>query len=316
MSLDPLFRRHFGLVLLGLLAIMAYFQARGISNWIAGRLTVPAASQAPKTPRPKPSSSARINSADAILERNAFDSTTGPLLDLSTPDAGPEEDEDPDDPLLAPPCEGLRAIIVSEALDPKDSLATAQVPGETTPRLLHVGETVGDRTLVHIGYNAAHASSAIWLWNETSLCQALVHPRAPSGADGGAPPAAITRPTHAAAPADILAKIEKVSDTHYRIDRSAFTKIMENKLEWLRARITPEKKDGEIVGMRLRGVRKEGLLRALGLKNDDRIDALNGKPLNDPGAALQAFSSMTSAKRLTLTGERNGKPLTLEFDIE
>src|SRR5690606_18519979 len=120
---------------------------------------------------------------------------------------------------------------------------------------------VGDRKVAYIGFNPLEASPAVWL-EGPSLCQSLMFveqptPR-PAAAATPAPSSEPTPPTGgpSAVDPDIKSRIQKVSDTEFNIDRGVVDKILENQAELMKsARIVPEQKDGQVVGIRLFGVR-------------------------------------------------------------
>ncbi len=324
MPLDALFKKYFIAVVLTLVAAAAYFQAAGLSQLIGSALTLgeTGAPQGkahtaglPSIERPK---------ATAILERNPFDSVTGPL-NATTPDFTPPAPPPITDPLAVPRCEGVTVHIVTESDDPLWSFAAVQGPGESSPVLRRVGDSIGDKKVAYIGFNPAEASPAIWLESST-LCQALLFATTPP------PPAAApaAKPAEgeavAAAPAkgdgrgidpEIKSKINKVSDTEFQIDRSAVDKILEDQGNLMKsARIVPEQKDGKVVGIRLFGVRPDTLLGTLGLQNGDRLEQINGFDMGSPEKALEAYARLRTAPNLTVKVNRRGQPMTIEFKIK
>ncbi|HEY5958315.1 MAG TPA: hypothetical protein VIV60_17245, partial [Polyangiaceae bacterium] len=168
MSFDLLLKRYFALVLLGLVALIAYFQASGTMQLVGAAMTEPAGSAAlasmmPKAAAPAPKAP---KSAKIIMSRNAFDSVTGPVDPESiSREIKPTVEAKPDltDPLAAPQCEGTKALIITESSDPVWSIAALQGPGETAPKLRRVGDEVGTSKVAYIGFNPRHQSPAVWL---------------------------------------------------------------------------------------------------------------------------------------------------------
>ncbi len=269
------------------------------------------------------SKSLGIPDVSAIHNRNPFDSETGPL----NPEEEPAETEEEvkvavDDPLSVPTCPDVKIHILTESDDPLWSFAALTGPGEKKPQIRRVGDEVAGQKVAYIGYNPANGSPTVWL-EGTSLCQANLF--------GEAPPPDEKKPAAAAKPApakkkskskrkvdpEIAAKIKKISDTEFEIDRSAIDKILENQSELMRsARIVPEQKDGKVVGIRLFGVRPETLLGTLGLKNGDRLETINGFNMGSPEKALEAYARLRTANNLKLSLNRRGKPTTINLRIK
>lgn len=206
------------------------------------------------------------------------------------------------------------------------SIAALTGPGETTPKMRRIGDEVGGKQIAYIGYNPQEESPSVWLTSGAVLCQVLLFPRAPlakpQGSDGnggaaGAP--AEPSPAHGPAkiPQDIADKIKKISDTEYRVDRSVVDKVLENQAELMRsARIIPETKDGQVVGVRRFGIRPDTLLGSLGIQNGDRLETINGFSMSSPEKALEAYTRLRSAEGLKLQVNRRGQPVTVDIQFQ
>jgi len=117
--------------------------------------------------------------------------------------------------------------------------------------------------------------------------------------------------------AAMSAKIHKVSDTEYNIERSLVDEVLENQATLMRsARIVPEKRGDEVVGIRMFGIRSGSLLGQLGMKNGDRLETINGFAMTDPQKALEAYGRLRTADKLRVQVNRKGSPVTLEFNIQ
>lgn len=321
MSVDALLKKYFVAVVLGLVALTAYFQAAGFSQLVGSALApetapdaaAPLAGRLPPFERPR---------ATAILERNPFDSVTGPLVGgtIELPEAArPVEVHEP---LTAPACDGVQVFIITESNDPLWSFAALQGPGESHPSLRRVGDAVGDRKVAYIGFNPLEASPAVWL-EGGSLCQSLMfvdQPTPPPSKPASTPPKndAPARPGGpGAVDPDIKSRIQKVSDTEFNVDRGVVDKILENQAELMKsARIVPEQKDGQVVGIRLFGVRPDTLLGTLGLQNGDRLESINGFDMGSPEKALEAYARLRTASNMSVKVNRRGQPMTIEYKIK
>lgn len=329
MSVELVFKKYFYAIAAGLIAIAAYFQGSGISSLIAAQLAPGGG------PTFKPMVEAKVEalvrlSVEQLQRRNPFDSVTGSVFPADHPEPEPVVDQGPrfDDPLTVPLCPGISILILTESDDPLWSFAAVMGPGDTTPHLRRVGDSVGTKKVAYIGYNPTTASPTIWLEDDT-LCQAGLF-----GAEPPPPPAAVA----SAAPAEeaaveaeedkgkssasaldpeIKSKIKKLSETEFEIDRTAVDKILEDQSALMRsARIVPEQKDGKTIGIRLFGVRPETLLGTLGLKNGDRLESINGFDMGNPEKALEAYARLRTADSLKIKLNRRGQDTTLDFKIK
>jgi general secretion pathway protein C len=186
-------------------------------------------------------------------------------------------------------CEDIELRVVTESNDPEFSLATLVVGTGKSSLLRRAGDGVGDRTLEFVGYNARRQSPAAWFRKadsdaakspEGETCQALLfEPLASRG-----PPRDAVAPLPAPRP------------------RS-------------RLRVVPEFAGGAVVGIRLLGIDKNGLLGALGLENGDRIEAVNGMDISSPEKALQAYARLRTASDISVRLLRRGRPLTIDYRI-
>lgn len=331
MAFDALLKRYFLGVVLALVAVAAYFQAAGATQLIGSAIGAPATSGTPVAAAPVNRftlPTPERKSGEPIIDRNPFDSVTGPLHP-PPPDAILPTPTGPDltDPLSSPPCDGIQVLIVTESTDPTWSVAALQGPGEPHPRMRRVGDDVGGKKVAFIGFNPKESTPAVWLEGGAALCQAMLFRTQPAV---GAAPAAAPTPAPAAPeappspskgapalPADIASKIQKVSDTEFNIDRSVVDKILENQAELMRsARIVPEQKDGKVVGVRLFGIRPDTLLGTLGLQNGDRLETLNGFNMASPEKALEAYARLRTASSLNVKVNRRGSPVSVDYHIK
>lgn len=331
MAFDALLKKYFTVVVLGLVALAAYFQASGVTQLIGAALTskeVLAASTGLPTPALTEAAgrTEKVTSAEPILSRNPFDSVTGPLNAVPPPDLPQGTPQlDLTDPLAAPACDGVQVAIITESTDPAWSVAALKAPGEPQARLRRVGDEISGKQVAYIGYNPREGTPAVWLTGGGSLCQLMLFKSqaAPAAAPTPAPVAEAPPPTPrpgrgpATVPPDIASKIQRVSETEFNVDRSVVDKILENQAELMRsARIVPEQKDGKVVGIRLFGIRPDTLLGTLGLENGDRLESINGFDMGSPEKALEAYARLRSAGHLNVKVNRRGKPTSIDFNIK
>ena len=321
MALDKLLKRHFWAVILVLLAVAAFLDAQGITQIVGTILgpdekqlaAVPLAGRLPVAPI---AASPHATSADAILDRNAFDSVTGPLrgVPIPFPDLA-ETAPDMSDPLSAPDCDGVRVLVIVASADPEWSFAaleTQQERGKTVLR--RRGGEIGGKTVQFVGWDR------VWMNNGTQLCQSMMFKPAAT-ANAPAPPVVAAAPAVAGGASGVDPAIQngikRVSATEFNVDRGVVDKILENQAELMRqARIVPEQENGKVVGIRLFGVRPDTLLGTLGMENGDRLEKINGFDMTSPESALEAYARLRTADRLTVSVTRRGQPVNLDFHIK
>jgi general secretion pathway protein C len=72
----------------------------------------------------------------------------------------------------------------------------------------------------------------------------------------------------------------------------------------------------EILGLRLFGVRPDGVLAHLGIENGDRIERVSGHEVSSPESALEAYAALRQAKRLVVELKRHGAPVKIVYRLE
>ncbi len=320
MAHPVLLRRSFNCSALVLIALAAYFQASGANRLLAASL---ASSPEPVSPTRR-SVAARVEShasSAAILARNVFDSITGPLRRPEVGNIPPLSGHDVD-PLLAPTCDAQSVVIISESPDPRWSVAALRSADQPRVELHRIGDDMAGQRVEFIGYNPLQRSPAVWLSSAGNLCQALLFSQltAPTTntVESGAPGSGVARTTaETSVPRTIAAKIRKLSDTEYVIERSALEQIMDSQSELMRSvRIVPETKDGQVRGVRVFGIRPGSLPTLLGLQNADLLLSINGFDIASPESALQSYAQLARATALDVRLERHGAPVALWIRIQ
>lgn len=321
MSVDRVLRQNFWVVLLGLLGLIAFVSARGVSA-IASMLVGPDAKELSAPPLlakslPSESSAGHQTSVDPIFARNPFDSTQGPLR---RPEAVPDDEEiaedqgplDAQDPMSSPACDGVRLLVVVASTDPDWSFASFQVGAEGKNVLRRRGQDVSGKNVEFIGWDRAFLSSG------KSLCQAqLFKPGAVETPVAAPAPVASSGPPGSLDPA-IAKGIRKVGANEYDIDRSVVDKILENQAELMKtARIIPDKEGDKVKGVRMFGIKSGSLLSLLGMENGDRLQTINGFDVSSPEKALEAYARLRAgADKLQLQINRRGADTNLDYNIK
>lgn len=310
-NLDVAIKRWFPVVLCALIATSAYLQASGISS-LLGEVALDGAPAMPPRLPPRSSivePSEHATSAARILARNPFDSVTGALdaapLQLAPPPPVASADDGPSDD--DPTCDSAHVRLIVAADDPAWSFAS--IMGQKgQPQLRRLGDEVDGRTVQAITWDR------VWLVGGGPRCQIQLGARVqPAKAPPPAPPKAGKR-SPAALPPEIAAKIQKVNDHEFNVDRSALDAILEKQAELMRTiRLSPVKEGNKVTGYRLSRVAGDSLLGTLGLRAGDQLKSINGFDLTDPQKALEAYSRLRSADNLALAIQRGGKDSTIDI---
>lgn len=318
MSVDRVLRQNFWVVLLGLLGLIAFVSARGVSA-LASMMVGPDAKELSAPPLlaktvPTATEGGHQTNADPILARNPFDSAQGKLkrpeavAEIAEEDTGPL---DAQDPMSSPACDGVKLLVVVASTDPDWSFASFQVGGEGKNVLRRRGQDVSGKNVEFIGWDRAFLSTG------KSLCQAqLFKPGAPEAAAAPAPVASGGPP--GSVNPDIAKGIRKVGANEWDIDRSVVDKILENQAELMKtARIIPDKEGDKVKGVRLFGIKSGSLLSLLGMENGDRLQTINGFDVSSPEKALEAYARLRAgADKLQLTINRRGADSNLDYNIK
>lgn len=330
MGIDAILKRYFPGVLCALLALAAYFQASGMGQLVASSVAVDASSL-PSTPPQRPAlpgsmvNQDHATSAGPIISRNPFDSLTGPL-DAKPAEPLPKQQAlDSKDPYEDPQCDSTHVLLITQADDPTWSFA-AMTGTDGKAMLRRQGDEISGQTVYYVGWDR------VWLTSSgASRCQAVVGGKAggPKTSSVASTSISSASPVSSAAPAssskskgkkvppEIAAKIHRVSENEFNVERSVVDQILENQADLMRsARIVPEKEGDKVVGIRMFGIRPDSLLGTLGLENGDRLSSINGFEMSDPQKALEAYARLRTADHLTVSVNRKGKPMNIDFNIK
>jgi general secretion pathway protein C len=269
---------------------------------------------------------------DPILRKNIFDSESGDLTLQPEPPAFDTDGEGgmgdvamPDDDAAVGTCSGggrLVGAIVAPGHPQWSFAALSEESGKS--KLYRTGMAMGELTLVGIRHDRVYMAP-----RSGSLCKLQMF-----GADdepGPAPPKATededrqaelrkklrSRRDGPISDEELEQGVQQVSETQFNIESTLVSKILENQAELMRsARIIPHEKDGRTVGVKLYGIRRDSVLGKLGMKNGDLLRNINGFDMTSPDSALQAYTKLRSAERLSVAVERRGKPMTIDYNIQ
>lgn len=106
--------------------------------------------------------------------------------------------------------------------------------------------------------------------------------------------------------------VRKVDDTRYVVDFTRLSAIPQD--EWLEGRAIPHRDaQGDVDGMRLTGISADSLGAALGLRNGDVVNRIDGQ-LAGADAAIDVLAKMRRGQRMEMAVTRRGEPLTIVLE--
>ncbi len=110
--------------------------------------------------------------------------------------------------------------------------------------------------------------------------------------------------------------VEQVAPTQYNIPRTEVDKALSNLNEILtQARCIPNFENGLPSGYKCFQIVPGSIYDKLGLQNNDTIMGINGESISDPGQAFQKLAELKTASHYEINIKRDGKTMTLTYDI-
>jgi general secretion pathway protein C len=326
---NPREQRTAALIVFTTLCLCAFFTAQGTTGLLAARL-LPlregpvVASRVGGSARP---ARRTPTSDEQILRRNIFDPVTGDVYELPRPEVeeGTEEVAAPVIPPWQPgdptdPCEGsLRLVgaVVSPGT-PEWSFA-AMADGSEKAMLYRPGMSIGSSELLEVQRDRVVVRSGSARACHVAMFGELERPARPTAR--AAAPAAEEESSEGESEAptstELTEGITRVSDTEYQVDRSLVTSLMSNQAELMRmARVIPHEENGQVVGVKLYGIRRSSLLGRLGIRNGDMLRSINGYDMTSPDTALQAYAQLPSTNEVTVNLQRRGQDMSIKFNLQ
>jgi general secretion pathway protein C len=208
----------------------------------------------------------------------------------------------------------LRLQATMEADDPEYSLATVYDTENFSVGIYAEGDVIRpgvvvvgvDKGLVHLRNNAA--LEYIELGGE------VPPPKAPDAKKEDEKKDDVAKPSENAIPGAEEA-INCPSENLCIVERAFVESLMANPAALAKqARIVPAK-DGE-VGFKFYGIRRGSLPKLLGLKNGDKLVAVNGEELAGIDQAMSLYTKLRRASNLSISIERKGKTISKEIQIQ
>ena len=110
--------------------------------------------------------------------------------------------------------------------------------------------------------------------------------------------------------------VEKTGRNKYTIDQAVLDEMLKNPEKLTtQIRASQKKKNGDVIGYRLSGIRRKSVFYKLGIKNGDVVHSVNGRPLTSMKEAMDAYKTLQSSKNFTFELTRRRKRRTHEYEV-
>lgn len=308
-AVEFLFKKHFWLVHLGFLFLVALLVARTGNAFVEAALTPLPTGTARAAPRLAP--------VEAVtpLDNEKLAKLTG----LTWPKPEPDVKE-PTAPAVdhnaAPVKSSLRVKLLGTLLAglPEWSLASIQDVVTLKSQTYLIGDKVQGAEVVEI-----ERARVIVIHNGR---REYIDGTAGDGqvAAFAAPPpvVAATSAANTAPPqgGNLGAGIKATSENEYEVPKAEIDKTLSNLNDVaMQARIVPAFKDGVAQGFKLFSIRPDSIYSKIGIQNGDVIKRINGYDLNSPEKALEIYSKLKEATRIDIEVERNGASVRKTYNV-
>lgn len=108
--------------------------------------------------------------------------------------------------------------------------------------------------------------------------------------------------------------VQQTGPNSYRISRDDLNRATANLNNLAsEARIVPDKKEN---GFKIFSIRPGSIWQKIGVQNGDVVKSINGIDLSSPDKALEAYSRLRNANKMSLDIVRRGKKETLEYTVD
>lgn len=271
--------------------VCASFGARAVAALVDAQVPEPAPLPRTAPPSEKAKAPVRVKpDGMSFVARNMFCSTCAPSPGVP---AGPTDSFVADAQLIA----------TSVGDDPR---ATVRVRATEAQGSWGLGEQIpGVGTIEHIGFVTIDVVDGAGRHATLSLLEP---------AQGTT---AIAAPAPAASPEDPFAdRLRKIDDHTFEVDRSLVRELVGGSMTKAGARVSPvTSKSGTLDGLKVLGVRRDGLAGRLGLQTGDVLEGINNTKIESANTLLGLYAQLETLDSVELEGTRRGKPLTLTLRL-
>jgi general secretion pathway protein C len=245
-------------------------------------------------PAPQPAAAEDLMSFAPLLEKGLFGAATrGKLTPLQQSAAATGEPATSQGDLL------LLGTAVGSF---RETFALIQKASTREERVFRLGDRVYDLgSLVLVRKDLAEIQAG----GERIKLMTPTATGADAGRQGAAQPAAQSNPL-----------ATSVGAGSYVVDQRALNASLDNIGQAMTdARLLPSLREGKVEGFRASEVKPAGIFGMVGIKNGDVLLRINDFPIDSPDKAIQSFVSLKGQSRIKLDLIRDGRPVTLNYEI-
>jgi len=111
--------------------------------------------------------------------------------------------------------------------------------------------------------------------------------------------------------------VRRVGPNEFIIERAAVDRNLQNMGQlFTQMRAIPNVENGKTDGFRISEVIPGSLFSQMGLRNGDVVSSVGGQALNDPTQAITLLNSLRTSSSLSITVNRHGRPVELNYQIQ
>ena len=118
---------------------------------------------------------------------------------------------------------------------------------------------------------------------------------------------------------DANAEVKSVGDNKFELERSVinkYTSDLPSLLQQARAVPSHDPVTGEINGYKVLDIKEGSIFEKLGILPLDTIKTVNGETVDSPKKAMGMYQALRNEARISIGVERNGRTVSLEFNIK
>lgn len=279
-----------------LIAGCAYFAARAVNDTVARRLIVippsPNVAIAQRGPIQRPR-----DVYDVIVDRDIFNAVK-------------QEAAPAPPPAPAPTDLHLKLVGVSLASWTKP-FAILEDQNTHDQAVYQLGNQIPDA-----GELTAVKKTEVVINHDGTLITLKMETDQPDQSAGAAPAPA---PIMAAMPPmpEFNRDVRRVGPNDFMISRAAVDRNLQNMGQlFTQMRAIPNMENGKTDGFRISEVVPGSLFSQMGLRNGDVIASISGQDLTDPTQAIAMLNSLRNSSALSITVNRHGRPVELNYQIQ
>lgn len=312
--MELILKKYFWVVNLMVIGICAGFTGRAAGHFVEGAyLAADDAKPGPRRPTlPPPPAKVHPKDGEEIVKRDIFCSGCEPEKLTDTPEGGA-------DPALPqsnePQKTSLQLELVSTMVCPTDEAwSMAVIRDMSSKEKDPVKYAKGDPISTTGATVEKVLPKRVYLLNQGRHEYVEL--------DGATPPPTAT--VAAPPPQPQNTELGDISDEgivcnggHCTIKRTLIDKLLANTAMLASsARFVPSIKDGKPNGFKLYAIRPQSIFGRIGLQNGDTIKSINGSEMTTPDAALALYTKLRNASHLSVSVDRRGETVALDYSIQ